>query len=62
MINSYIKVCPNCGSTNVEREITPSSALGVRNPFHCNNCNFEGELFPEIPKEKQNKFKKLLKK
>ena len=61
MKETYIKICPKCSSTNIERKITPMSAVGIRNPLHCNSCNFEGELFPEVEEDKINEFKKSLK-
>ena len=43
-----ITICPKCKSTNVEKEITASSIIGIPQNWVCNNCKFSNNVFPEI--------------
>jgi len=46
--------CPKCKSSNVRKEITIVSAIGIPGEWECNNCGFRGHIFPEIEKLKKN--------
>jgi predicted nucleic-acid-binding Zn-ribbon protein len=48
-----IRVCPKCGSTNVEKPLTALTAIGVNNQFGCGECGFESSLFLEVTKKKR---------
>ncbi|MEK6843793.1 MAG: hypothetical protein AABX83_00015 [Nanoarchaeota archaeon] len=43
-----ITICPKCKSTNVRKEITIISVIGVPEQWTCNNCGFRGHIFPEV--------------
>jgi len=49
-----IKVCPKCGSTDFESFGHYSAPKLLR----CKKCGFENVIFPEIEKEKLEKFKR----
>ena len=67
-IQGYIKICPKCGSTNIESPsafitvlyMFPASLSGV-NKDTCKNCNYQG-IIPEIEKSKIEDFKKEIQK
>jgi hypothetical protein len=40
----FIKICPRCGSTRISRTF---GRRYVSPYFFCQDCNFEGPLFPE---------------
>ena len=50
----FIRVCPRCGSKNVENEVI-FSRMGQF--YVCKHCGFGGSLFPEIPKKFADKMK-----
>mgnify|MGYP001570854801 FL=1 len=55
-----ITICPKCKSTNVEKEITASSIIGIPQEWVCNDCNFSNNVFPEVEfEDKKLKSKKL---
>ncbi len=43
-----IRICPKCGSNNVNVKITASAVFGAPQQWQCLDCGFEGYLFPEI--------------
>ena len=55
----YIKVCPQCGSTNTK---IPPAGLDIKMtlPDYCNECKNRG-IFPEIEADKLDDFRKKLK-
>jgi len=56
----YIKVCPNCGSTNIT---IPKAGLDIKMTLKdmCRDCNARGN-FPEVELEQLEAFRKRLKK
>ena len=63
MEKGYIKICPKCGSTKIQKPITITAAYGAPQNNLCNNCNHESQFFPEVEKKDIDKFRKdLLKK
>lgn len=56
----YIKVCPQCGSTNIT---IPQAGMDIRLTIKdkCRDCNYIGN-FPEVDKEKIGEFRKKIKK
>ena len=66
MKNSYIKVCPKCGSTNLhlDTRIIGGYTEGGGGDF-CRDCNYGVDkivIFPEIEKSKIEDFKKEIQK
>ena len=66
----FIKVCPNCGSTNVGLPNLKSFIYRMGSIFQpvvssglsrCNGCNYHG-IFVEVEKGKIGEFRKRLKK
>lgn len=57
MTKEFIKICPQCGSNNVTSTSTLIGAIG--NFSTCKSCGYGG-VFPEIEKDKVEKFKKML--
>lgn len=53
---NYIKICPNCGSKNVDY-YTDS----YRRQYRCDDCNFFANEFPEIKKTDYKKDSKKIK-
>jgi transposase-like protein len=47
------RFCPKCKSTNVERIIDATLAIGAPQKWKCNNCEFHNVEF--LIKEKLNK-------
>lgn len=48
-----IKVCPNCGSTDVERESSGVAAMmGLDFGYRCNTCDYTSKLFIEVEPDK----------
>jgi hypothetical protein len=62
---TYVTVCPKCGSDNVGFENEAAyAATGLSSQFrHCNNCGFKGMIFPQIPRSqfKESDVKKISK-
>ena len=52
----FIKVCPRCGSKNVENELI-FSRMGQF--YVCKSCGFGGSLFPEISMNYAKKLKEM---
>jgi len=53
----FIRVCPKCGSNN-----TTAGSLLIQSSScfsYCKSCGYEG-IFPEVEKNKVEKFKKML--
>lgn len=51
-----IRICPKCGSKNVENELI-FSRMGQF--YVCKSCGFGGSLFPEIPMRYAKKIKEM---
>ncbi len=47
----YIKICPTCGSPDIEADFSNAAAVadGFFYSKRCNNCGYNGGFFPEIP-------------
>jgi len=58
MKKRYVKICPNCGSTNIKM---PPAGLDVKMTIrdYCQDCKKFG-LFPEVEESKAEDFKKKL--
>jgi predicted RNA-binding Zn-ribbon protein involved in translation (DUF1610 family) len=52
----FVKVCPRCGSTRVARTF---GRRYISSYFFCQDCNFEGPLFPEISTRELKKLPKM---
>lgn len=61
MKNNEIKICPNCGSIDIQSVPSVLEAVGVPPTFKCKKCLYEGQLFPEIEEHDINKFQKDIK-
>ena len=46
----YVKVCPKCGSAeiNIEKANPLQPALGLPERYECISCGFAGRNFPEV--------------
>lgn len=57
-----VKICPNCGSTNVSltSETNRFESMNKDLHYYCSDCNFEG-LMPEVEKGDIKEFRKKLK-
>jgi len=55
----YVKICPNCGSTNIK---IPPAGLDIRMTLkdHCSDCKSWG-MFPEIKESKVKEVKRKMK-
>jgi len=53
MKQKFIKVCPQCGSTNLSHSNIGEGMLKDR----CRNCGYEAPIFPEMTMEEAKKFK-----
>ena len=51
-----VRICPQCGSTNVTSRGAISREAVSPNLF-CKSCGFQGVLFPEAPIENLKKLK-----
>lgn len=56
----YIKICPNCGSTDVKLPPRGGDMLMTVRDY-CERCGNMG-LFPEVDEEETEEFRKKLKK
>lgn len=54
----YVRICPNCGSTNVYSE-GRYIEWGPDTSFVCKNCGFLG-IFPEVKETEIEEFRKEL--
>ena len=66
METNYIKICPKCGSTNINSPdafilvgIIPASLSGI-NKHTCKDCGYQG-IIPEVEKSEIENFKKEIK-
>lgn len=58
----FVKVCPNCGSTDIAWKIIGDTGLQVE---YCQDCSYgypDGTIFPEVEKSQIEKFRKEAKK
>lgn len=42
-----IKFCPKCGSNKIVKKISSSLVFGIPQPWKCEKCGFQSEVFPE---------------
>jgi len=49
-----VRICPRCGSKNVEKEVLLSN---VAQFYVCRSCGFGGSLFPEVQMKYARKIK-----
>lgn len=62
-MSKKVKICPNCGSKNIEKDRTKwLNTLGLDNVHVCNECNFEGRFFLTIDEEKVDEAKEVISK
>jgi len=56
----FITVCPKCNSTDISVDFSNKAtfAYGLPPKYICNNCDHRSEVFPEIPEEKTEQYKK----
>ncbi|MCJ7450254.1 MAG: hypothetical protein MUP58_00765 [Candidatus Nanohaloarchaeota archaeon QJJ-9] len=54
------KVCPNCGSENIQNNSSLISAVGLDYRYECQECGYEGKLFPEVEKERLGEYQESL--
>jgi predicted RNA-binding Zn-ribbon protein involved in translation (DUF1610 family) len=52
----FVKVCPRCGSTRITRTFGKNYISAY---FFCQDCNFEGPLFPEISTKELKKLPEM---
>jgi hypothetical protein len=58
MIKKFIRVCPQCNSTDVQPDLSADSyAKGLLNQWKCNSCGHSSLFFPEYTKEDIEKLK-----
>ena len=60
MPNKFVRVCPKCLSRNIESDLS-AEAYGASNFFNsykCNDCQYAGQFFPELPESEWKKMKK----
>lgn len=59
---SYLMVCPRCGSTNVYHDLSRDMmAWGAPTRWLCKDCDYSAIVFPKMQKSKIGKFKDNLK-
>lgn len=60
----YRKICPKCGSTDVQTDFSNPVvwAYGANTKYKCRSCGHISALFPEISKYEIKSYKKELKK
>jgi len=57
---SNIRICPNCGSIDIEiLNITKqyAFAFGLPTAYKCRSCGFSSHIFPEVSEDELNKLK-----
>lgn len=60
---NYVKVCPQCKSTDVSSDKSTIQQLGqIPIRYICNNCKHSGFVFPEVLESKLEEFEKEIKK
>jgi len=52
----FVKVCPRCGSTRITRTFGRDYFSPY---FFCQDCNFQGPLFPEVSTRELKKLPKM---
>lgn len=52
----FVKVCPRCGSTRIMRTFGKDYFSPY---FFCQDCNFQGPLFPEVSTKELKKLPKM---
>jgi hypothetical protein len=58
MQKKYIRVCPECHSTDTQPDMSADSyAKGLLNQWKCNTCGYAGLFFPEYTFEDIKKIK-----
>ncbi|MBI2672750.1 hypothetical protein HYX19_00670 [Candidatus Woesearchaeota archaeon] len=60
---NYVKVCPNCGSTNITNDFSNAAKLkfGIELDKRCDSCGYSALSFPEVEESKIKDFKKKIK-
>lgn len=52
-----VKVCPNCGSTDVSRDsIGVAAMMGLDFGYRCGNCGYSSKLMPEVDPDELEEF------
>ena len=54
-----ITICPKCYSSNYYISNNDGLITGRKGMYICNNCGFEGIVFPQMSLDKIPKFKKI---
>ena len=57
-----VRICPRCGSIDVDSFSKISFLTGEMMNMHCNKCKYGPGIFPEIPISEIEYFQKELKK
>lgn len=61
MKKKYVRICPECQSTDTQPDLSADSySKGLLNQWRCNQCGYTGLVFPEycaddLKKERKNK-------
>jgi fused signal recognition particle receptor len=60
----FVKICPKCGSTDIEIEETNPAKIKYGAPLNsfCKSCGFRNVVFPEVEEDKIEEFRKDIKK
>ncbi|MBN1860957.1 MAG: hypothetical protein JW840_05800 [Candidatus Thermoplasmatota archaeon] len=59
MQKKYVRICPNCKSTDTQPDMSADSyAKGLLNQWRCNSCGYTGLFFPEYSVEDLQKLRK----
>lgn len=52
-----VRVCPNCGSTDVSRDkVGVAAMMGLDFGYRCGNCGYASKLMPEIEPDELEEF------
>lgn len=65
MKEKYIKICPKCGSTDLDFDNKGNDANGTSRGvlnYYCKNCKYNNTFFPEIKESEIKEYKKSLNK
>ena len=64
MKEEYVRVCPNCGSTDVKRDESVPAAVQFGAPIGmiCRSCGFKSPVFLEVNVDDLEKVREQLKK
>jgi transposase-like protein len=58
MKKTYLRLCPECNSTDVHPDMSAESyAKGLFNQWKCDHCGYSGLFFPEYTAEDIKKIK-----